>query len=169
MLEKISKAIGFTKTEIKVTLFIISAFILGFGYKHFYRDNKITKGKVHSEFSKSGISERLLEQDNDENSNVDSVKSTNKKFDYKQEVLDFNKHNLNNIQKKVIPAEKSINLNTAAINDLINLPGIGEKTAKNILDYRNTIKKFNNVEQLQDVKGIGKIKFEQIKKYIFID
>lgn len=169
MLEKISKLIGLTSTEIKITLFIISAFILGFGYKHYYLDKK--------EISRENQSEVFLLQDKEnENYNLindsiaaETLKSNNKKFDYKQEVLDFNTHNLNNLQKKVEPALKSINLNSAGINDLMNLPGIGEKTAKNILDYRNNIKKFTDIKQLLDVKGIGAVKFEKIKKYIFID
>lgn len=169
MFEKISKIIGFTQTEIKVTVFIISAFILGFAYKHFYLDKQNISGRIQSDLS-------ILQQENVDISKLngdlideESLKSNDKTFDYKQEVLDFNNRNLNNLQRKVIPAENSINLNSADINDLMNLPGIGEKTAKNILDYRNSIKKFTNVKQLLDVKGIGNAKFEKIKKYIFID
>ncbi len=169
MLDKISKWIGFTQTEIKVTLFIVSAFILGFGYKHFYLDKQLNGGSVESEYSILADTEAGLQQNFVNNPISDSLKSSNKKFDYKQEVLDFNNHNFNNLQKKVIPAEKSINLNTAGLDDLMNLPGIGEKTAKNILDHRNTIRKFSNIKQLLDVKGIGTVKFEKIKKYIFIE
>jgi hypothetical protein len=43
---------------------------------------------------------------------INYQKSDDKEVDYKQEVLDFNTRSFDNIQKKTLPAEKSINLNT---------------------------------------------------------
>lgn len=55
-----------------------------------------------------------------------------------------------------------IPLNTATVAELITLPGVGEKTAQAILDYRDTQGGFRAVEDLLGVKGIGQAKFEQI-------
>ncbi len=51
----------------------------------------------------------------------------------------------------------------------MKLPGIGEKTASNIIEFRNSRSGFNNLTELKEVKGIGETKFEKIKKYLFID
>lgn len=55
-----------------------------------------------------------------------------------------------------------ISLNSATVAELITLPGVGEKTAQAILDYRDTQGGFRAVEDLLGVKGIGQAKFEQI-------
>ena len=68
--------------------------------------------------------------------------------------------------KKVIPASKSININSAAISELILLPGIGEKTAEAIIDYRKKHIKFNSLEEILNVKGIGVKKLNKIKMFI---
>lgn len=165
MLDKLSKIIGFTGTEIKIVFFIIITFILGFSYKTFILDKQKTPDKI-LDYSNLNV---LLDNYGEKKLNTDSLKSNDKKVDYKQEVLDFNTHSFNNIQKKVIPAEKSINLNTAGFSELTKLPGVGKKTADEIIKYRKSIKQFNNINELLNVKGIGSSKFEKIKKYIFID
>ena len=69
-----------------------------------------------------------------------------------------------------IPAQKSgraatekINLNTATAEQLQSLPGIGPVIAKNIIEYRNKAGKFNKVEEVINVKGVGEKKFQKIK------
>lgn len=54
-------------------------------------------------------------------------------------------------------------INTATEQELIMLPGIGPVLAKNIIEYRQINGIFKTIEQLKDVKGIGKAKFEQLK------
>lgn len=61
-----------------------------------------------------------------------------------------------------------ININTASINDLMSLPGIGEVYAKRIIDYRND-KPFGSVEEIKNIQGIGDKTFEKIKELITID
>lgn len=165
MLDKISKNLGLTKTEIKTVVFIVSTFILGLGYKHLIKNSEKPEYKV---FDYSAQDSLFYENETDSTPYF-SVKSAEKKVDYKQEVLDFNNRSFNNIQKKIIPAENSINLNSAGIKELAQLPGIGEKTAVKIVEYRNSIKKFTSLNQLLNVTGIGESKFQKIKKYIFID
>ena len=47
----------------------------------------------------------------------------------------------------------------------MTLPGIGESKAKNIIEYRNKTK-FNSIEDIKNVKGIGDSIFEKIKNNI---
>lgn len=60
-----------------------------------------------------------------------------------------------------------ININTATLEELLTLPGIGESKAKNIIEYREE-NKFKNIEELKNVNGIGESLFEQIKNKITI-
>ena len=60
-------------------------------------------------------------------------------------------------------------LNTAAKEELLALPGVGEKTAERILAYRDTYGKFVTVEQLLDVEGIGEGLLEQLRPYVYVE
>lgn len=60
-----------------------------------------------------------------------------------------------------------ININTATLEELLTLPGIGESKAKSIIEYREE-NKFKNIEELKNVNGIGESLFEQIKNKITI-
>ncbi|MEN6521312.1 MAG: helix-hairpin-helix domain-containing protein [Armatimonadota bacterium] len=59
-----------------------------------------------------------------------------------------------------------VNINTAGLGELDQLPGIGPVTAQKIIDYRNQIGRFSTIEQLENVKGIGPKKLEQIRPYV---
>jgi len=98
-----------------------------------------------------------------------SLKNVEKRVDSKQELLDFSVHkSKRSTGGKSELLEKSININTADIEVFIRLPGIGVKTAEKIVKLRNEKGGFRSIEELLEVKGIGKVKFGNIKKYIYI-
>lgn len=69
----------------------------------------------------------------------------------------------------VIPKKKKkplISINSAEIEELVFLPGIGEKTAEKIIEYRIQYGSFLKLEDIMNVNGIGKAKYEKIKEYI---
>lgn len=62
-----------------------------------------------------------------------------------------------------------ININTATVEDLMRIDGIGEKTARRIIAYREQIGSFTDLKQLMEIDGIGEKKFDAWSKYLTID
>ncbi len=60
-------------------------------------------------------------------------------------------------------AKSVVNLNTATLDELTQLNGIGPKTAAKIIAYRESHGGFNSTDELMQVPGIGQAKFDQIK------
>ena len=48
------------------------------------------------------------------------------------------------------------------------LPGIGSSKANTIIEYRNKVGRFKNIEELKNVSGIGESLYNQLKPYITI-
>jgi len=61
-----------------------------------------------------------------------------------------------------------ININRATEDDLLLIPGIGEKTAQKILEFRKRIGRFNKIEELAKIKGIKEKKLSKFRKYLFV-
>lgn len=61
-----------------------------------------------------------------------------------------------------IKSNKKININTATKEELMTLNGVGEATASKIINYRKS-KLFKEIEDLMNVPGIGNSKFNNIK------
>lgn len=59
-----------------------------------------------------------------------------------------------------------VNLNTADLEQLMTLRGIGEAKAKDILRYREKVGAFQKIEEIMNVSGIGEAMFERIKEDI---
>lgn len=62
-----------------------------------------------------------------------------------------------------------ININTANQHELQKIPRIGPATAQKIIDFRLTNGAFTNVEQLTEVKGIGKSTLERIRPHVTVN
>lgn len=95
------------------------------------------------------------------------------------EVIDTNKVNdeneiNNNIESEPTSQEKEkidtnkIDINTATLSELDSLPGFGEVTAQKIIEYRDENSKFNSIEEIKNIKGIGDKKFNNVKEYICV-
>jgi competence protein ComEA len=61
-----------------------------------------------------------------------------------------------------------VNLNTATVAQLENLPGIGKSTAERILEYRQKSGGFKKIEDLMNVRGIGEKSFLKLKPLITV-
>tara|TARA_R110002096_G_scaffold16898_15_gene58233 strand:- start:9328 stop:9789 length:462 start_codon:yes stop_codon:yes gene_type:complete len=62
----------------------------------------------------------------------------------------------------------TLNLNTASIDDLTKLPGIGPKKAERIVDWRGKHGKFNRVVDLRRVKGFGAKTIKKLRPYLSV-
>lgn len=62
-----------------------------------------------------------------------------------------------------------ININTADVDALQVLPGIGPKTAQAIVDYRGANGPFETIEDVVQVKGIGEATLESLRPLITVD
>ena len=61
-----------------------------------------------------------------------------------------------------------ININTASIEDLDNITGVGPATAQKIIDYRTQNGGFKSIEEIKEVSGIGDAKYAKMKDQISI-
>ena len=61
-----------------------------------------------------------------------------------------------------------VDLNSATLDELDELPGIGPTTAQAILDHREQNGPFASVEELLDVRGIGDAKLEQLRDLVAV-
>jgi comEA protein len=61
-----------------------------------------------------------------------------------------------------------LDLNTATLEQLDKLPGIGESKAKAIIEYRTKKGRYKRVEELMEVKGIGEKMFEKLKVLMYV-
>ena len=61
------------------------------------------------------------------------------------------------------PASGPVHLNTATLEQLDALPGVGPVTAQKILDYRQQHGAFSSIEDLDAIPGIGSARLEQLR------
>ena len=61
-----------------------------------------------------------------------------------------------------------ININTATLEELDKLPGVGEATANKIISHREENGQFKTIEDIKNVNGIGDKKFEKMKELICV-
>jgi len=67
-----------------------------------------------------------------------------------------------------VAAVEKININTAPLETLMQLNGVGEAYAKRIIEYRETQGSFSHIEELKNVRGIGERLFEKNKDRITV-
>lgn len=161
VLKKISQKIGFTETEIKVILFLTVVFLTGYTYITFFKDKPGTEYKTF-DYSEQ---DSMFWNAGEELNGRQNVEENN---DIKKQILELKDIDLSGKNELPPLTEKSINLNTAGLTELIRLPGIGEKTAEKIINLRTERGGFRSLDELKDVKGIGDVKFNKIKNFLYI-
>ena len=93
------------------------------------------------------------------------IPNKNEKIDEDEYITEGNGNNIgNNSQKE---GEK-VNINEAMQTELEELPGIGPSLASRIIEYREQNGDFKKIEELQNVKGIGDAKYDDIKDKVTV-
>jgi len=62
----------------------------------------------------------------------------------------------------------TINLNSASVDQLETLPGVGRRMAERIVEYRQKSGGFKKIEDLMNVQGIGEKNFLKLKPLVFV-
>jgi len=68
-----------------------------------------------------------------------------------------------------LTAAEKINLNTATLEQLMTLKRIGPKYAQRIIDYRETYGRFEQIEDIMKVRGVGQKTFDANKDIITVE
>ena len=72
------------------------------------------------------------------------------------------------LDEKDIEFSSMVDINSAGIEKLMSLPGIGEKRAEKIIIKRNELGRFSSEEDIMQVPGIGSKTFEKLSPHIRI-
>ncbi len=106
-----------------------------------------------------------------ENADVTEINLSEKVYDEMVIIIPSKNTNIENSSNELtnnnqIKKDSKISINSASIEELMTLDGIGKAKAKNIIDYRNKKGKFKSIEEIKNVSGIGETLFEKIKNNI---
>ncbi|PXV58107.1 competence ComEA-like helix-hairpin-helix protein [Dysgonomonas alginatilytica] len=70
------------------------------------------------------------------------------------------------INKQKLESGQTTDINSASVNTLTRIPGIGSTFSERIIEYRNSLGGFTSLEQLYEVKGVTINKFSKILPYL---
>lgn len=73
------------------------------------------------------------------------------------------------LEQQNLAKKPLVNLNTASAGELATLDGVGVKTAQSIVLYRQTMGRFNQIEDIMQIKGIGEKTFAKNRHRLTID
>lgn len=92
------------------------------------------------------------------------IPTKDEKLEESQYVIDGSGNTNENVGKE----DKKVDINNASQTEIETLPGIGPSLASKIIEYREQNGGFKNVEELQNVKGIGDAKYGEIKDRVLV-
>lgn len=154
-LKRLSQSIGFTPAERRVAAVLLATFLLGIGIKMYrvYADPAppFDYAAEDTAFARAARAPAP----------ADSLRARGEGAAPAALPDAAPKSRTNGSRKKEV-APRSVHINTARKEDFMRLPGIGETTAERIVQYRRDHGPFSTLEELMNVKGIGKKKFERI-------
>ncbi|MDD3927324.1 MAG: helix-hairpin-helix domain-containing protein [bacterium] len=70
---------------------------------------------------------------------------------------------------KSASSDEPVNLNTAGVDQLDTLPGVGPSTAKKIIEYRDKNGSFRRTDDLMKIPGIGRKKYDKLKDSVCVN
>jgi competence protein ComEA len=149
LIERLSIKSGLTKLEVMALLFVISSITVGAIVHIFSSDAEVLVPSPKEQSSYELLQKEKKEVEKKLGKSSSSGNSTTK-------------------VKKLTPGER-ININTAGIFELMRIPGVGEKTAADIVALRiNLGGKFSHLNQLKRIKAIGDKKLARLKEFMVL-
>ena len=138
--------------------------------------NSVKKVHISGEINKPGVYQINEAGGLTENADIDKINLALKLEDQMRIIIPNINDKNNDVEistnQLISPVEKiddkKVNINKADKAQLMTLPNIGEKRAQAIIEYRDK-NKFNKIEDIKNVSGIGDKYFEAMKDMIVID
>ena len=154
LVSALQEKFGFTGNEIKAVLFLSVTLVLGLTIRWF-RETPGTQHELEGvRFDYSRTDSEFVARSSNSTPGQDlAIGRTEEKP---------------TAARKVAPQPGSINLNTASMEELSHLPGIGAEYAKRILQYRKQYGPFSTVDDITSVRGIGQKKLERLRPFVTV-
>jgi competence ComEA-like helix-hairpin-helix protein len=171
LIERIQPYLGVARHELVLALYVAGITLSAMIYSLITKPNDTFNAELNSRLSarldsldrieqkriemlrKTGDTLKAVTPDNFNSFRGDTT--TRKPMNYRPE---------SEYKKKELPTSP-ININTANKEQLMQLPGVGDKMADKIIAYRKT-QPFATPEQLMEVSGIGEKKFDSMQKWV---
>lgn len=139
----------------------IAVIMVGGDNSYGHPDKDVLKRLENIDIYRTDLDGTIIITTNGEQITVKKEKSTTKS----QAQNDITK---NSNQEKSENSEGKININTATKEELMSLPGIGKVLAEEILKYRMH-GRFDTIEEIMEVRGIGEARFNKIRDLITVE
>lgn len=148
LLRRFQERFGFTRNELTAVVVLSTLFLVGSVLKRSMPDR--TTPPVHRSFSYAALDSQFLAlaQAPPDTATVRPRRAAGK--------------------SAAMPAPASIDVNSATGEEFQKLPGIGPAIASRIIAYRNEHGRFDGIDDLGDVKGIGPRTLERIRRYLVV-
>lgn len=150
LLENLQQKIGFTRKEALAVLILSATFLIGIGIR-WIQSNQDPHSSSQKQFDYS---------------RTDSIYAARGKIGALPPVPGSPSSSVIHSSKPSRPT--TVNINSATRSQLMTLPGIGPSFADRIIEYRNMHGMFTSVEELSNIKGIGKKKLEKLRPFILL-
>jgi len=155
----------FSKQERIFIIFLMVGVLVGSGiefYKSRFKPNRNTDHLKSLEIFEKRIKEKAAL--------IDSLQQVNQLSSEASNLFTGKKSKANAInQGESRTKYLRVDINSATVEQLVQIPNIGPVIANRIVEYRTANGKFNLTEELINIKGIGEKKLNLIKQYIFIN
>lgn len=143
----------------RILIGIILVIIIGIGIIFLFWGDKIIKKNNNQNVYSANLESKINELEN----KVSVLEQNNSSSSASQ--------NFNTDEPKQETSNQSgkININTASVEELDKLPGVGATRAQYIIEYRESNGSFKSISEIQNIKGIGPATYEKMKEMITVE